>query len=190
MCANALVVRRDRIEQELISGLQRECCAKTSQHSLSKNSSVNFARMDDTRSHLAVMRNKREKLKAEIANLARAVAEGHRSVALLDELGKRERELDSISEELLATDGRGLDARLQEIEEFVQKRLQDVRGLLFADVARAKAELSKHCTAITLTPEGASFRITGDWNLPGGRSDGAGGTACTVLPQINFRVAA
>jgi hypothetical protein len=34
-------------------------------------------------------------------------------------------------------------ARLQEIEQFVQKRLQDIRGLLFADVPRAKAELSK-----------------------------------------------
>jgi hypothetical protein len=40
--------------------------------------------MDDTRSHLTVMRNKREKLKAEIANLARAVAEGHRLAALLE----------------------------------------------------------------------------------------------------------
>jgi chaperonin cofactor prefoldin len=29
------------------------------------------ARLDDTRSHLATMRNKREKLKSEIANLAR-----------------------------------------------------------------------------------------------------------------------
>jgi hypothetical protein len=77
--------------------------------------------------------------------------------------------------ELLAADGRGLDARLREIDEFVQKRLQDIRGLLFADVPRAKSELSKHCTAITLTPEGSTFRITGDWNLLGGRSDGAGG---------------
>src|SRR3984893_10776277 len=118
-------------------------------------------RLEDTRSHLATLRNKREKLKTEIANLARAIAEGHRSAALLDELGKRERELDSISEELLAADGRGLDARLREIEEFVQKRLQDIRGLLLADVPRAKAELSKHCTAITLTPEGSTFRVTG-----------------------------
>ena len=83
------------------------------------------------------------------------------------------------SEELLAADGRGLDARLREIEEFVQKRVQDIRGLLFVDVPRAKAELSKHCTAITLTPEGSTFKITGDWNLLGGRSDGAGGLACT-----------
>jgi hypothetical protein len=53
------------------------------------------------------MRNKREKLKTDISNLASAIAEGHRSAALLDQLGKRERELDDISEELLA-DGQWL----------------------------------------------------------------------------------
>jgi len=51
------------------------------------------------------MRKKREKLKSEIANLARVIAGGHNSTALLDELGKRERELDTISEELLAAAG-------------------------------------------------------------------------------------
>ena len=71
-------------------------------------------------------------------------------------------------------------SRPQEIEAFVQKRLQDIRGLLFADVPRAKAELSKHCTAITLTPEGSAFRVTGVWNLLGGRSDGAGGPDSTL----------
>jgi hypothetical protein len=130
--------------------------------------------MADTRSHLSVMRQKREKLKFEIANFARAIAEGHNSTALLNELGNRKSELDGISENLLAADGRGLDARFQGIEEFVLKRLQDIRGLLLADVPRAKAELSKH-TAITLTPEGSSFRISGDWDLLGGRSGGAGG---------------
>jgi hypothetical protein len=87
-----------------------------------------------------------------------------------------------------SADGHGLDARLQEIEKFVQKRLQDIRGLLFADVPRAKAELSKHCTAITLTPERSSFRIAGDWNLLGGRSDGAGGQNRTMQPNIDFRI--
>ena len=184
MCANGLVVRRDRIEQELISGLQREVLREdVAAFALEEFKRQLRARLDDTRSHLATMRNKREKLKAEIANLARAIAEGHRSAALLDELGKREAELDSISEELLAADGRGLDSRLKEIEEFVQKRLQDIRGLLFADVARAKAELSKHCTAITLTPEGSTFRIAGDWNLLGGRPGGAGGPVRTLQPR-------
>jgi hypothetical protein len=71
------------------------------------------ARLQGARSHLSVTRNRGEILKAEIANLAHAIAEGHSSAALLGELGKRERELDGISEELLAADGRGFDAKLQ-----------------------------------------------------------------------------
>ena len=138
MCANALVLRRDRIEQELVTGLQREVLREDlAAFALEEFKRQQRARVDDARSHLATMRNKREKLKAEIANLARAVAEGHRSVALLDELGKREKDFDSINEELFAADGRELDARLQEIEAFVQKRLQDIRGFLFAGVGRA-----------------------------------------------------
>ena len=34
--------------------------------------------------------------------------------------------------------------------------LPDIRGLLFADVSRDKVEVSKHCTSITLTPEGST----------------------------------
>jgi hypothetical protein len=68
-----------------------------------------------------------------------------------------------------------LDAKLQDIERFVMKRLGDIHGLLTGDVPRAKSELAKHCTEITLTPEGRTYRISGDWNLLGGRSDGAGG---------------
>ena len=67
-------------------------------------------------------------------------------------------------------------------------RLQDIRGFLFADTPRAKAELSKHRTAITFTPEGSTFRITGDWNLLGGRSDGAGGQNRTGYARL-FRAA-
>jgi len=65
--------------------------------------------------------------------------------------------------------------------------LQDIRGLLFANVSRDKTELSKHCTSITLTPEGSTFRIAGNWNLLGGRSDGAGGPARTDL-DIRFTI--
>jgi hypothetical protein len=133
------------------------------------------ARIESTRSQLGTLRNRREKLKAEIANLANAIAEGHSSSALMAELAKREKELDSIGEQLLDPNGTGLDAKLHEMQRFVQERLQDVRGLLFADVPRAKAVLSKHCTAITLTPTESGFRVSGDWDLIGGRSDGAGG---------------
>jgi hypothetical protein len=153
---------------EIIQGLQREVLRDdVARYALEEFKRQLQARLQGTRSHLAALRARREKLKTEITQLGRAIADGHSSAALLSALVKREQELDKISEDLLAADGRGFDAKLQEIEAFVQKRLQDIRGLLFADVPRAKAELSKHCTAITLTPEGSTFCISGDWNLLG-----------------------
>jgi hypothetical protein len=94
--------------------------------------------------------------------------------------------LAEISDEIFFSTGNGLDAKLQDIERFVMHRLGDIHGLLAGEVQRAKAELAKHCTEITLTPEGRTYRISGDWNLLGGRSDGAGGLVCTVLPRAKF----
>ena len=107
---------------------------------------------------------------------------------LLAELEKRERRLDKISEELLAGTGNGLEMKLQKIEEFAMKRLRDIQGLLGGDVLRAKSELAKHCTDITLTPKGNSYMVSGDWNLLGGRSSGAGGQNRTGYARL-FRAA-
>jgi site-specific DNA recombinase len=189
ICANDLVVRRDALERELISGLQREVLHEdVAAFAIEEFRRQLHARLESARSQLGTLRNRRERLKAEIANLTTAIAEGHASAALMAELAKRERELDGISEQLLATNGTGLDAKLQEIQQFVQKRLQDVRGLLFADVPRAKAELSKHCTAITLTPTDSGYQVSGNWDLLGGRLDGAGGQNRTGYARL-FRAA-
>jgi site-specific DNA recombinase len=121
ICSNALVVRRDSIEREIVEGLQREVLRDdVAAYALEEFKRQLQARLQGARSLLAVLRARREKLKNEITNLARAIADGHSSAALLSELGKREQELDKISEDLLAADGRGFDAKLQEIEAFVQ----------------------------------------------------------------------
>jgi hypothetical protein len=97
--------------------------------------------------------------------------------------------LEEISDELLATDDRGIDARLKEIEEFVVSGLRNVQRRLAGEIPRAKAELAKHCTEITLTPEGNSYKLTGDWDLLGNvRSDGAGGQNRTGYARL-FRAA-
>lgn len=101
---------------------------------------------------------------------------------------KRERRLTEISDEIFSSSEKGLRAKLKEIEEFVMRRLGDIHGLLTGDVQRAKSELAKHCTEITLSPEGQTYEISGDWNLLGRRSDGAGGQAYTRLPQAKFFV--
>jgi len=110
-------------------------------------------KMEGMRSHLGAARQEREKLKAEISNLASVVADGRQSTALLAELEKRERRLDKISEELLASTDNGLEMKLQKIEEFAMKRLRDIQGLLGGDVLRAKSELAKRRSGSAGVPD-------------------------------------
>jgi len=176
VCENALLIPRDKLETEIISGLQREVLREeVAAYAVEEFVRQLRAQIEETRKDIAVVRQKREKLKFEIANIAKAVAQGHCSPTLLAELGKREKELEALNDELLAADGYGLDAQLEEMEAFVRRRLANVRELLLADVPRAKAELAKHCKTIVLTPEGDSYKVRGDWDLLGGRSVGAGG---------------
>jgi site-specific DNA recombinase len=105
ICSNALFVRRDTIERELISGLSREVLREDlAAYAIEEFKRQLQARLVAARSHLEVLRARRVKLKAQIANLAGAVADGHSFPALFGELGKRERELEDISEQLLAAD--------------------------------------------------------------------------------------
>jgi hypothetical protein len=91
-------------------------------------------------------------------------------------------------EELLAAEERGIHARLREIEDFVLSRLKDLSGLLAGEIPRATAALAKHSRDIPLTPEGKTYRRSGEWDLLGVRSDGAGGQNCRLQPQIEFRL--
>ena len=145
------------------------------------------ARIQATRDDVASVRQRRERLKAEIANLARGSAERGHSSALLSELAPREGELEKLNDELLSAEGNGIDARLEEIGAFVRRRLQDIRALLYGNFARAKAELGKHYREIRLTPEGESYRVSGEWDLIG-RLTGAGGQNRTAYAGL-FRAA-
>jgi hypothetical protein len=52
--------------------------------------------------------------------------------------------------------GRGIDARLREIEDFVLNRRRDLNGLLAGEIPRANAELAKHCTDARNSKAGVS----------------------------------
>jgi hypothetical protein len=154
VCSNRLHIRQDTLEHEVLGGLQaRVLCEDVAAYALAEFKRQLKEKMEGMRSHLGAARQEREKLKAEISNLAGVIADGRQSPALLAELEKRERRLNEINEELLASTGNGLEAKLREIEEFAMKRLRDIQGLLGGDVLRAKSELAKHCTDITLTLE-------------------------------------
>jgi len=185
ICSNALLLRRKKLEEEILGGLQREVLREdVAAYALREFERQLRARLQDSSEEVGAIRKRQEKLKDEVANLACVIAEGHQSPALLAELSRREKELCAISDDLRTRDQGGFEGRLEEIDAFVRKRLQDVRSLLVSDVPRAKAELAKHCTAIVIQPEGNTYRINGHWDLLGGRSGGAGGGNCTQRPGL------
>ena len=189
VCTNNLHVRQDSLEREIIGGLQRQVLREdVAAYALAEFKRQYKAKVEGVRSHLSALQRERERLKLEISNLAGVIARGRQSPALLAELEKRERRLTEISDEIFSSGGNGLDAKLKEIEDFIMRRLGDIHSLLTGDVQRAKSELAKHCTEITLTPEGQTYQISGDWNLLGGRSDGAGGQNRTGYARL-FRAA-
>ena len=190
ICENGLLIRREKVEQEILSGLQREVLREdVVSYAMEEFGGQLRARLQATRQDLAGIQQRRERLKAEIGNLARAIAERGHSSALLSELTSREKQLEAINDELLSAEGNRIDARLEEVENFVQQPLKDIRGLLLGDVARAKAELAKHCRSITVTPEGNSYRLSGEWDLLGSvRLSGAGGQSRTAYAGL-FRAA-
>ena len=159
ICANSLHVRQDTLEKEVISGLQSRVLREDAvAYALAEFKRQYKAKVEGVRSRLGTMQREREKLKLEISNLAAVIAQGRNSPALLAELEKRERHLTEISDEIFSSSENGLDAKLKEIEDFVMRRLGDIHGHLTGDVRRAKSEMAKHCTEITLTPEGQTFK--------------------------------
>ena len=77
----------------------------------------------------------------------------------------------------LSTGQRSLPTQLDDIRGFVQRRLANLRGLLYADVARARTALSNHLSEIRMEPvEGSTgkghYVAKGQWDLLGEATDG------------------
>jgi len=106
----------------------------------------------------------------------------------LENLTRRERELEELDYGLLPSREESIQVKLNQIEKFIRDRFADLRRLSSDNAIAAKGELGKHCDSIWVTPDNDGYTLSGNWNLTGGRSDGAGGLACTILPQAKFFV--
>ncbi len=188
-CTNGLLINRFDLERKVLGGLQREVFREDMiKYAVREFERQLTQRLLEARVDIEGKQRRREVLKREIDNLAEAIAEGHRSSALLDQLTKRERELETISEGLLAANETGIQAKLEEIETFIRKQFADLGKLASLEAESAKAELAKHCSAITITPDGNSYTVSGGWDLMGVRWDGAGGQNRTGYARL-FRAA-
>jgi site-specific DNA recombinase len=188
-CENDLYIRRDELEELLLGKLQSEIL----QPEVVDYAIVEFQRqledaLGSLSDDLAGMRQRKTRLEAEVRRLVSAVAEIGHSKSLLEEIGRKEAELQGITDRLLSSTQESIESRVGEIRRFVTSGLTDLRELLRKDTALARAELLKHSSEITMKPdlERRFYVANGSWDLlgkvgpkptliPVAASDGCGG---------------
>jgi len=171
-----MTLRRIDIEREVLAGLQREIFSEdVIQFAVGEFQKQLRERIRSVRSDVERRRQRRDVLRVEIQNLADAVAQGHASKVLLENLTRRERELEELDKGLLSSGEEGVQGKADQIEKFIRKRFADLRRLSSENASAAKAELGKHCDSIWVTPDSDGYTLSAKWELNAGRSDGAGG---------------
>ncbi len=176
VCSNSLRIRRDVIEKSILAKLQAEVLRpEVVEYTLDRFEKELLKAMENLGGELEQMRQRKAKIKAEVQQLTRALADGY-SPALTAELAEREKELDAITDRLLESQPDSVQSRLKDIRSFVISRLADLRGLLNSDVLTARTEIAKHVQQIKLSPDGRTYIASATWDLLGeGRMEYAGG---------------
>ena len=126
--------------------------------------------LSDISDELRRMRERKEQLEAEVRRLVAAVAEQGHSQFLLEAIAEREQQLREIADRLMVDGPKSVDTELADIRQFVTERLSDLQSLVYADVALARVELSKHISEMRMEPNlnERHYSALGEWDLLGG----------------------
>ena len=118
-------------------------------------------------------------LETELSRLTDRVAAGDDFSSLREAIASRDRELQTIRDRVLSAGPDSLEADLSSIRAFVTRKLRDLTGLLYRDVAIGRAWLAEHITEIRMQParEGdrryyvasGVVRQPLEWDLLGGK---------------------
>jgi hypothetical protein len=105
---------------------------------------------------------------------------------MLEELGRKEGELRVITDQLWSATPESIESRIDDIRKFVAAGLDNLREVLRKDTALARAEILKHTTEITMTPQTKAqkpfYVAEGNWDLLGSDSGLDRGRQC-----VNWR---
>jgi DNA invertase Pin-like site-specific DNA recombinase len=172
-CSNDLKESREQIEIRLLARLQDEVLRpEVIDFTIEEFIKQLEKRLAKLGQDWTAKRDQESRLQSEIKRLADAVAQNGASIALINALNERERELKTIAEEILVATPGSIRDHLTEVREFVTHQISDVRALLNRDVTRARGELAKHVQAIRMCPavigQDRFYVAEGEWNLLGG----------------------
>src|SRR6267143_2965849 len=136
-CENDLYIRRDDLEDLLLGKLQSEILQpEVVDYAVMEFQRQLEAALGGLSDDLAGMRQRKTRLEAEVRRLVSAVAESGHSKSLLEEIGRKEAELQGITDGLLSATPKSIESRIGEIRSCVASGLNDLRDLLRKDTAR------------------------------------------------------
>src|SRR5580700_177545 len=99
-CKNALYIRRDDLEELLLGKLQSEILRpEVMEYAIEQFRKQLSEALGSVADDLAEMRQRKNRLEAQVRRLVSAVAESGHSPALLEELGRKETELKTITDQ-------------------------------------------------------------------------------------------
>jgi hypothetical protein len=167
-CQNNLKERQDHLEAKLLAGLQTAVLkSDVIEYALAEFQRQLAQALSTMQDGLGRARDRKLQLEKELANLIGAIAATGHSPSVAEAIGERERELRTITEQLLGNEQKAVTPKLDNLRDFVTDCLTNIRALVNSDVERARAELSRHVTQITLQPQHDHYVAIGDWNLLG-----------------------
>jgi site-specific DNA recombinase len=175
VCKNAIMIRRDRLEEQLLSGLEKRVLTpEMVQYAFERFQTEVQRRLEQIREQatnaatgIGALHQKRQELKSKAANVAEAIAAIGHSPSLLAQLATIETEIAKLDEQLSTLNQpQEISASLEELREFFCEKALELRTVLRADVDRARLAMAKHIKKLVLTPketpEGPVFEVSGD----------------------------
>jgi site-specific DNA recombinase len=162
MCDNALMIRQDRLEEQLLAAIERRVLnpagldyvvrrceeeVKTRLAEMERNGAITT---------VVSLQKKRDELQAKRANLVAGIECGGNIPVLVVRLGEIETESKRVEEAIAAYRPLKPDVAVGEIRGQVMKSVMQLRELLTAsgdtDFTRAKVALARHLGKLVLTP--------------------------------------
>ena len=174
-CTNSLRERQDRIETRLLGELQATVLHPDSiAYTLERFKQELRHVLASETGRSQQLRERKEKLRSELRNLAATAAQTGPSDFLVEEMTARERELRNVTDMLNSSGTDSIEDTAEKLECFVRAHLADVRKVLNAEVEKARAEIARHVSRIEMRPVSSlgerghccCWRVESDRNCP------------------------
>jgi hypothetical protein len=179
VCGNALTIRRDRLEAQLLNALeQRITDPQLVEYIFQRFNDELRKRMKELEhwaTRLDDLRSARQQLQGRAQRVADAIANAGHSATLLSTLATIEAQIAETDQQLKLCDSTDISSNAVELREFMYRSILKLETLLRSDPITLKPVLARHLDRLTLKPlqtsHGAVYEVSGVMSLTPEGSD-------------------